>query len=96
MTGVLFEDFVRPLFRKPISEAKASFYMKVIVVIIGTVTVILATIVDKLGGIIQVIIPRAGIVSICKPKSLMRPPMVGTLLSYESSENFRLAQRVRM
>ena len=54
MTGVIFEDFIRPHLKKPISEARASFYMKVMVVIIGTITVVLATIVDKLGGIIQV------------------------------------------
>ncbi|KAL0276709.1 UNVERIFIED_CONTAM: hypothetical protein PYX00_004222 [Menopon gallinae] len=63
MTGVVFEDFVRPLFRKPVSDAKASFYMKVIVVLIGTVTVILATIVDKLGGIIQASASLGGITS---------------------------------
>ena len=54
MTGVIFEDFIRPRLKRPISEARASFYMKVVVVIIGTITVVLASIVDKLGGIIQV------------------------------------------
>lgn len=54
MTGVIFEDFIRPRLKKRISEARASFYMKLIVVVIGTFTVVLASIVDKLGGIIQV------------------------------------------
>ena len=50
----MFEDFIRPNLKKPISEARASLYMKIIVVVIGTITMILATTVDKLGGVVQV------------------------------------------
>lgn len=59
MTCVIMEDFIRPRLKTQISEARASFYMKVMVVIIGTVTVILASIVDKLGGIVQVNIEQS-------------------------------------
>lgn len=52
--GVLFEDFIRPNFKKPISEVRASFYMKVIVAVVGTITMLLALTVDKLGGVVQV------------------------------------------
>lgn len=37
MTGVIFEDLIRPMFKKPISEARASFIMKIIVTVIGVV-----------------------------------------------------------
>lgn len=54
MTGVLFEDFIRPRMTKPVPEGKASLIMKVTAVAIGVITVLLAALVDKLGGIIQV------------------------------------------
>lgn len=54
MTGVILQDFIRPLRKKPISEASAALYMKIIVLIIGVGLLILAFVVDRLGGIIQV------------------------------------------
>lgn len=54
MTGVILVDFIRPLYKKPISEAKASFYMKIMVVVLGCIFVALAFAVDQLGGLIQV------------------------------------------
>ncbi|GJQ70604.1 hypothetical protein Trydic_g22998 [Trypoxylus dichotomus] len=53
MTGVIFEDLIKPYVKKPLSEAKASFLMKVIVVIIGTICVALVFLVEKMGALIQ-------------------------------------------
>lgn len=54
MSGVLFEDFIRPRLSKPVPESKASLIMKISVAVIGITTVLLASVVEKLGGIIQV------------------------------------------
>lgn len=78
MTGVLFEDFIRPRFKTPISEARASFYMKVIVVIIGSITIVLASLVDKLGGIIQTSASLSGITA----GTLLGIFLCGTLLPW--------------
>lgn len=53
MTGVIFEDLIKPYIKKPLSEAKASFLMKVIVVIIGTICVAMVFLVEKMGALIQ-------------------------------------------
>ncbi|KAK6622118.1 hypothetical protein RUM44_001925 [Polyplax serrata] len=53
MTGVILQDFIRPLRKKPMSEASAAFFMKIIVVVLGITLLILACVVDKLGGLIQ-------------------------------------------
>ncbi|XP_018319368.1 sodium-coupled monocarboxylate transporter 1 [Agrilus planipennis] len=53
MTGVIFEDLIKPRLRKPLSEAQASSLMKVIVVIIGTICVALVFVVEKMGALIQ-------------------------------------------
>ncbi|XP_068084240.1 sodium-coupled monocarboxylate transporter 2 [Anabrus simplex] len=60
MTGVLFEDLIRPRL-KTISEARASFIMKIIVVVIGTVCVGLVFLVEKMGTLIQAGKSLAGI-----------------------------------
>lgn len=54
MTGVILIDFIRPLLKEPLSEAKASFYMKIMVAVLGVIFVILAFVVDQLGALIQV------------------------------------------
>lgn len=54
MCGVIFEDFLRPLFKEPISELKASWIMKCVVLIIGAICVALVFLVEHLGAIIQV------------------------------------------
>lgn len=53
MTGVIFEDLIKPRMKKPLTEAKASFIMKIMVVIIGTVSVALVFVVEKMGALIQ-------------------------------------------
>lgn len=53
MTGVIFEDLIKPRLSKPMSESRASFLMKIIVVIIGSVCVALVFVVEKMGALIQ-------------------------------------------
>lgn len=53
MTGVIFEDLIKPRIKKPLTEAQASFLMKVIVVIVGTICVGLVFVVERLGTLIQ-------------------------------------------
>jgi hypothetical protein len=55
ITGVVYEDFVKPNAKKPWSEAKASLLMKVVVVIVGTICVALVFMVERMGAVIQVI-----------------------------------------
>ncbi|XP_063914126.1 sodium-coupled monocarboxylate transporter 1-like [Zophobas morio] len=53
MTGVIFEDFIKPKLKKPLSAARASFLMKIMVVVIGTICVALVFVVENLGMLIQ-------------------------------------------
>lgn len=53
MTGVIFEDLIKPWLKKPLTEAQASFLMKIIVVIIGSICVALVFVVEKMGALIQ-------------------------------------------
>lgn len=50
MTGVIFEDLIKPRMKKPLTEGQASFLMKVIVVIIGSTCVGLVFVVEKMGA----------------------------------------------
>ncbi|KAJ8940059.1 hypothetical protein NQ314_010893, partial [Rhamnusium bicolor] len=50
MTGVIFEDLIKPRMKKPLTESQASFLMKVIVVIIGSICVGLVFVVEKMGA----------------------------------------------
>ncbi|GBP93976.1 Sodium-coupled monocarboxylate transporter 1 [Eumeta japonica] len=61
MTGVIFEDLIRPAYNKPISEKTASFIMKIIVVILGAICVALVFIVEHMGTLIQAGKSLAGI-----------------------------------
>ncbi|XP_015430372.1 PREDICTED: sodium-coupled monocarboxylate transporter 2-like [Dufourea novaeangliae] len=54
MSGVIYEDMIKPCLRDPISEVAASRIMKIMVVVIGTVCVAFVFLVEKLGGLIQV------------------------------------------
>lgn len=54
MSGVIYEDMIKPCFRKPISNVGASRIMKAIAVIIGAICVGLVFMVEKLSGLIQV------------------------------------------
>jgi Na+/proline symporter len=54
MTGVIFEDLIRPFMKKRISESSASLIMKVIVAVIGTVCVGMVFVVENMGTLVQV------------------------------------------
>ena len=54
MTGVIYEDMIKTAYKKPISEATASFIMKIIVVIIGIFCVAMVFVIEQLGTLIQV------------------------------------------
>ncbi len=56
MTGVIYEDIIKPSSKKPLSEGTASFVMKVIVVVIGIICGALVFLVERLGTLIQVLI----------------------------------------
>ncbi|KAL6433377.1 hypothetical protein ACFW04_006496 [Cataglyphis niger] len=53
MSGVIYEDMIKPCLRKPISNFGASLIMKATVVIIGAICVGLVFMVEKLSGLIQ-------------------------------------------
>ncbi|XP_026465208.1 LOW QUALITY PROTEIN: sodium-coupled monocarboxylate transporter 1-like [Ctenocephalides felis] len=53
MTGVIFQDLIKPMYKKPITEERASFIMKIIVVIIGAICVALVFVVEKMGTLVQ-------------------------------------------
>ncbi|GLV41355.1 brother of rumpel [Carabus blaptoides fortunei] len=61
MTGVIYEDLIKPRCKTPMSEGKASFIMKIIVFIIGCVCVGLVFVVEKLGMLIQASVSMASI-----------------------------------
>ncbi|CAB3225698.1 unnamed protein product [Arctia plantaginis] len=61
MCGVIFEDLIRPVYNKPISERNASFIMKITVVIIGVICVALVFLVEHMGALIQAGKSLAGI-----------------------------------
>ncbi|XP_063224315.1 sodium-coupled monocarboxylate transporter 2-like [Bacillus rossius redtenbacheri] len=63
MTGVIFEDLIRPACRTPISEARASLVMKAVVVVIGCACVGLVFLVDQMGTILQAAKSLTGITS---------------------------------
>ncbi|KAG7214205.1 hypothetical protein KM043_001548 [Ampulex compressa] len=53
MSGVIYEDMIKPCLRRGISDVAASRIMKLTVVLIGVVCVALVFLVEKLGGLIQ-------------------------------------------
>ncbi|KAK7579577.1 hypothetical protein V9T40_000206 [Parthenolecanium corni] len=53
MTGVIYEDMIKPLSKNVISEEKASYIMKITVIIIGVLCVAMVFIVEQLGTLIQ-------------------------------------------
>lgn len=63
MSGVIYEDMIKPCLRKPISNFGASLIMKATVVIIGAICVGLVFMVEKLSGLIQVRDARANYLS---------------------------------
>lgn len=54
LSGILFEDFVQPCLSKVASDYKASYIMKVQVVIIGIVCTSLVLVIEKLAPVLEV------------------------------------------
>lgn len=54
MSGVIYEDMIKPLLKNPLSQVAASRVMKFLVILIGIICVAFVFLVDKLGGLIQV------------------------------------------
>ncbi|KAJ8688365.1 hypothetical protein QAD02_024160 [Eretmocerus hayati] len=53
MSGVIYEDMIKPCLKKPMSDVGASRIMKLIVVVVGSICVALVFVVEKLSGLIQ-------------------------------------------
>jgi sodium-coupled monocarboxylate transporter 8/12 len=54
MSGVIYEDMIKPWLKKPMTEVAVSRIIKLTVVIIGVICVALVLLVEKLSGLIQV------------------------------------------
>lgn len=61
LSGTVCTDFVFPFIKKEVSEKQASNIIKVTTVIIGSISVALAFVVEKLGSIIEIWISLNGI-----------------------------------
>ncbi|XP_065216493.1 sodium-coupled monocarboxylate transporter 1-like [Planococcus citri] len=53
MTGVIFEDMIKPFCKSPVTESRASTILKIVVVIIGVICVAMVFVVERLGTLIQ-------------------------------------------
>ena len=53
LTGVIFEDFIRPMVKQPISESRASTVMKIVAAVLGAVCVALVFVVERVGAMLQ-------------------------------------------
>ncbi|XP_001600571.1 sodium-coupled monocarboxylate transporter 1 [Nasonia vitripennis] len=53
MSGVIYEDMIKPCLRKPMSDVAASRLMKLTVLLVGVVCLALVLLVEKLSGLIQ-------------------------------------------
>uniref|UniRef100_T1HMD0 Uncharacterized protein n=1 Tax=Rhodnius prolixus TaxID=13249 RepID=T1HMD0_RHOPR len=54
LSGTIYEDFIEPLLPNKPTERKASLILKFLVVAIGIVAVLLVTIVEKLGQLVEI------------------------------------------
>lgn len=54
MVGIIYEDMIKPLVKKPLTERVASGILKIMVVIIGVICVGCVFLVSKLSSIIHV------------------------------------------
>ncbi|XP_017764407.1 PREDICTED: sodium-coupled monocarboxylate transporter 2-like isoform X1 [Eufriesea mexicana] len=61
MSGVIYEDMIKPWLRVPLSETATSRIMKATVVLTGTICVTLVFLVEKLSGLIQAAKSLSGI-----------------------------------
>ncbi|CAH1398745.1 unnamed protein product [Nezara viridula] len=61
VAGTLYEDFVRPLLPRRLTDKQTNLMLKIIVVIIGAISVLLIYVVEKFGTIMQIVNNLQGI-----------------------------------
>lgn len=62
VAGTIYEDFVQIFLKgEKMSEAKASCTMKIIVLILGAISIMMVFVVERLGGILQMAISLTGV-----------------------------------
>jgi Na+/proline symporter len=54
LAGTMYEDFIRPCMKYNVTEKCASYILRLVVIVIGTICVLMVFVVEKLGGILQV------------------------------------------
>lgn len=54
LAGTFYEDFLEPAFEVKPTEKKASFMMKVLVVLFGIICVCMVSVIERLGAILEV------------------------------------------
>jgi Na+/proline symporter len=54
LAGTMYEDFIRPCMKYNITEKCASYILRFVVLVIGTICVLMVFVVERLGGILQV------------------------------------------
>ncbi|XP_073979773.1 sodium-coupled monocarboxylate transporter 1-like isoform X2 [Rhodnius prolixus] len=63
VAGAIYEDFVQPCFRTKVSEARASRYIKMLVVILGIICLLFVLVIEKLGAILELSASAGGMTS---------------------------------
>lgn len=54
LAGIIYEDFVTLCLPKQVSDQTSSIIMKIIVIVLGCLSVLLVYVVEKLGPVMQV------------------------------------------
>lgn len=54
VAGTIYEDFIEPLAEKKTRETRAALIMKTIVIVFGIICLLLITVIDKMGSLIEV------------------------------------------
>lgn len=63
LAGTMYEDFIRPCMKHNVTEKCASYILRLVVVLIGTICVLMVFVVEKLGGILQLAYTTGGVTS---------------------------------
>lgn len=63
LSGVIYEDFIKPFMPKNTTDKRASDIMKCIVVVIGVISTALVFVVEHLGSILPLSVSFGGMVN---------------------------------
>lgn len=63
LAGTMYEDFIRPCMKYNVTEKCASYILRLVVIVIGTICVLMVFVVEKLGGILQLAYTTGGVTS---------------------------------